>query len=566
MNQWRICCCLLTFALTASSAWAQSTTSRAKLGEDLARRYGLTRMWRAQIELDGARGYIEHMTQHVSTSSGEAVFEVKYEAQTFTFAASDKDQAGNLLGVQGASIIADDKRRQLAEAGVIPMVRFVAASEGSAAYDVRVKAGRFSYNSRQLNAFGDPLEQQGAKTAAAAKLKELNAAGLKAEVSPIVVADITLYVVTSHGVLQVIDGETGRTRWIASIGKSGYPNYAPAANDKFVAVVNGSYLYVLNADDGTSLARRRLGGAPGAGPAMSEKLIHVPLISGELESYSLKDLTERPRIYKSNGRAMVQPTVSPESVAWSTDIGWLYVGDADKSHVRFRVETSGNIVAKSTFGEPDQLFAASLDGYVYSINAKNGDINWRFSAGEPIGHPPIVVGESLFVITDDDSLYRISSQVGDADKEGLWWAPNVRRVLAVSNNRIYCVGRHGRTYILNSANGARIGELPTERLDFGFVNVQTDRIFVGSKSGSIQCFRQTELEFPIVHSGPGVELSASSEEESPEDEGGAKPAAEKTKDDPFGGDDPFGNDAGGDDASDDDPFGGDDDDDPFGGN
>ncbi len=71
-----------------------------------------------------------------------------------------------------------------------------------------------------------------------------------------------LTVLTSAGVVQELNALTGETYWIAPIGNENYPSLGPSANEKFVALLNGSTLYVLDRADGKPVIIRPVGGAP----------------------------------------------------------------------------------------------------------------------------------------------------------------------------------------------------------------------------------------------------------------------------------------------------------------
>ena len=77
-----------------------------------------------------------------------------------------------------------------------------------------------------------------------------------------------LFVLTSAGVVQAMDANTGATKWITRIGKPDYPSLGPAANEHLVGVMNGSTLYLLDRATGGIMAQRRVGGPPGGGPAL----------------------------------------------------------------------------------------------------------------------------------------------------------------------------------------------------------------------------------------------------------------------------------------------------------
>ena len=67
-------------------------------------------------------------------------------------------------------------------------------------------------------------------------------------------------IVTDAGVLQALDANTGKTNWVTQFGNPNYPSVGPDANDKFVAVINGSTLYLLDRASGRIQGERRSAG------------------------------------------------------------------------------------------------------------------------------------------------------------------------------------------------------------------------------------------------------------------------------------------------------------------
>ena len=137
----------------------------------------------------------------------------------------------------------------------------VAYTQFEAVADDEVEA----FSERLLDAFGQQIGKDGAKKLATDQIDQWKAAGKEAELVTRVIPQITLYATTNRGVVQAINAETGRTLWAQKVGNTNYPTLEPAANDSVVAVVNGSTLYILGADDGKELWNRRIKGVPGAG-------------------------------------------------------------------------------------------------------------------------------------------------------------------------------------------------------------------------------------------------------------------------------------------------------------
>lgn len=466
-------CLLLGFCLAfgtfVAPVAAQSSSSLVSPTE--ANRFGLERVWFTRVQFDRARGRIEHVRQHVSSKYGYTVHEV--------------------VSPRGRTVITD----------------------------------------RDLDRFGVPLGKDGAEKQANRLVQQLTRSDIKAEIKTQVLPEITIYVVSDSGAVQAIDGETGRTRWSTYIGNPRYPTDAPGVNDDYVAIVNGTNLYLLHQATGKIAWRKQTVGAPGAGPAISDERVFVPMAGGTIESYLTTDVRHPPWIFKSRGRAIVQPVIAGTGVAWPTDKGDLYVAEANLTGIRYRLETHQSIVARPTAMPPDRIVIVSTDGYVYCIHEGSGGLLWRFSTGEPIVKPAIAIDDSLFVVTSDDHLFRLSAETGQEQ----WWAPRIREVVSGSKSRLYCQSDTGQLVIFDTATGGRLGALSTEQLDIRMVNFQTDRIFLGSSTGVIQCLREIGAEWPTIRSGglelkpPGEDVDADAAPVMEEE-----PAEAPTVTDPFG--------------------------------
>lgn len=415
------------------NAWGQS--NNGLISEIQAKRNGLQRVWFTQVRLDSARGHVVGVFQQLSSIHATTIHEVHF------------------------------------------------------------KGGKFRFTAEQTDRFGDAIGPEGAKKLARERSILLQRQGFKPKLKTITLPEITLYATTNRGVVHAIDGESGRTKWSTIVGERDHPTLAPAANDKYVAVVNGSWVYMLDRNDGRQLWRRSLVGAPGAGPAMSESLVFVPIANGKIQSYRLDDYKFTPGIYQSIGRAFVQPIVTPRSVVWPTDRGHMYVGPNTRKGIRYRVEARDTITTQAAFLPPSTLFAVSVDGYVYSFHESNGAMIWTRSLGEDITEPPVVLDKHVYVITGKGNLYALSVDSG----EPIWVTPLIRSYLSASRDRLYVVGKSGRMTLIDRKTGATLSSLPTEELDLKMLNIQTDRIFIGTRKGLIQCVREIGNEYPVVH-------------------------------------------------------------------
>ncbi len=303
-----------------------------------------------------------------------------------------------------------------------------------------------------------------------------------------------LTVLTSAGVVQELNALTGQTYWVAPIGNEDYPSLGPAGDEKFVALLNGSTLYVLDRADGKSAIVRRVGGAPGAAPAVTDKTVFVPLLNGRIEGYPLGKQTLTPWYYQSFGRAMVAPLATPESVVWSTDAGYLYVGNSAELKMRFRLETGADIVAPAAYRKP-YVYVASMSGELFAMNELSGDQHWKYATGFPIMRAPAAVGERVFITSEEPALHCVDATNGN----GLWEAPHVVQFAAASKDRVYGMNDLGAFVVLDAKTGATLGQVAIDRPIKALVNDQTDRVYLCSADGMIECLHEVGATQPLYH-------------------------------------------------------------------
>jgi outer membrane protein assembly factor BamB len=303
-----------------------------------------------------------------------------------------------------------------------------------------------------------------------------------------------LTVLTTSGIVQELNALTGETYWLAPIGKDKYPSLGPAANDKFVAVINGSTLYVLDRKDGKPAFIQSVGGAPGAAPAISDKYVFVPLVSGKVEGFSLTEQKLTPWSYQSFGSAMVSPLATSESVVWSTDAGYLYVGNCIDLSMRYRLETGSEIGAPPSYHKP-YVYVTSLDGEVFSINELTGSHHWKYATGFPITRAAAAVGDHVYVTSGEPALHCIDAKTGS----GVWEVPHITQFAAASKDRVYALNDLGTLTVLNSATGATLATIKADRPLHALVNDQTDRVYLVASDGVIECLYETGAKQPTYY-------------------------------------------------------------------
>ncbi|MBX9790408.1 MAG: PQQ-binding-like beta-propeller repeat protein [Pirellulales bacterium] len=327
-----------------------------------------------------------------------------------------------------------------------------------------------------------------------------------------------LFVLSVGGTLDALDAETGLGMWSTRCGNRNYPSVGPAANQKYVAFVNGTTLYVLRRGDGEIIFERSLQHVATTSPALRGERAFVALFNGTIASYEVRQGRRAPWIYNSPGMFEAPPLATPASVAWATDKGWLFCGTADGLGVRFKFRTSGSIEGPIAYAN-QRLYVASASGYVYAVEEMTGRMAWRFSAGSPVTHQPIVLGSSVYVFPDAGGVFCLAESSG----RERWFSPRAAEFVAASPlrgerakpkgkpqkevrseeiARLYVADKLGQTHVLDAETGATLDRLDTSAWAWKFTNVVNDRLYLGTTSGMIQCLHELDLEKPVYYEKP----------------------------------------------------------------
>ena len=304
----------------------------------------------------------------------------------------------------------------------------------------------------------------------------------------------TLFAVTSSGTVQALDAETGANLWVTQVGSGEHPTEGPAANDSYVAFVSGLQLYILSRDDGHLLWTERVEGAVSAAPTLSSNYAFVAHFTGRIEGFSLDQPASPPWQYQSAGRTFLSPTVTDSVVCWPTNTGFLYVAQADNPRILFRVETNDEIASTPATKSP-YLYVTSLDGYLYCVHELTGFERWKYSTGFPITSKPAIVGEQAFVASEGPMLHAVDAATG----KPLWIVEGVQDFVAVGENHTYGMDRFGSLLVLDKASGRIAGRLSAGTEVTTIANDQTDRIYLVSERGLVQCLREVGADQPTFY-------------------------------------------------------------------
>ena len=333
-----------------------------------------------------------------------------------------------------------------------------------------------------------------------------------------------LLVQTSQGILQALDSETGGVRWSHRIGTPGAPSVPPAANARYVAAGMGTMLYLFDRVTGATVWEQKLPTPVMTGLVLSKDKVFVSLTNSWLASYMLEDPAKGESHVATKGFITFPPVMTREMVVWSNDSSLVQGATFSSSMPVLQFETEAAAAAQVGY-YPNFLFVPLQNNQLYCLHAAPGrllgQVYWRFHPGDVVEHQPIGIDNRLFVATRHKGMYcseidTNARRAEEARKAGvvpdpaaevptraggvvLWQARRAAKFLAMSKTKVYAQDYRGNLLILDLASGSEQAVLPTPDMRYAISNSRTDRIFLASPTGLVQCLHEHELAAPFVH-------------------------------------------------------------------
>lgn len=285
--------------------------------------------------------------------------------------------------------------------------------------------------------------------------------------SPSVVGD-TVFVGGDGVTARRVD--SGTLLWQADVG--GQVEVTPAyGHGIVVAALMGHRGSVagLDASDGTVLWTRAVPGAISSSPSISGGTVYVGYAKAQgYGAVALKLVSGKQRwrwtTPVSTYGLVSSPATDGSSVFFSVDGGTRVVSlDAATGAVRWdETLDSGNgwtLDGLMVSVQGDRVFAGDVAGNLYALDAATGTVVWRqFLDADGVWRPIATTPRALFVMTDDQHLFSVSTEDGST----LWTFTSRAHYLspgvAVANGVVYLGSRvkgHGRFVALNARTGAR---------------------------------------------------------------------------------------------------------------
>lgn len=246
-----------------------------------------------------------------------------------------------------------------------------------------------------------------------------------------------LFAADAEGIVAAYNADNGQRQWEVDLDADVSSALNAIAGELYLGTRNGEVL-ALDQEDGSVQWRSRVSSEVLAAPQANQQLLIVQSTDGRITALN-RATGDQLWTYSSQLPALtLRGTGTPQTIDPVTFVGFsngrlatldnrngqpLWEQQIATPSGRSDVERLVDLAGQPVITPDGRLFVTSYNGEVAALEALRGDVMWSRSLSSR--HTPILVGDLLFVATDESHVVALTADNGqevwrNRDLEGRW--------------------------------------------------------------------------------------------------------------------------------------------------
>lgn len=300
---------------------------------------------------------------------------------------------------------------------------------------------------------------------------------------------------TSNGILESMDAETGAVLWRTQAGISTLPMFGPGVSDDYVVATNGNVFYVYELATGNIVTSRKLEFTPTACPTVLGDKIIVPSVDGRLVAYDIKKPEIAPAIIRIGieNRLGVVISADRKFFAWPTGRK-LIQAKMDQFPILWNATSVNERILALPIATQNGFLASTEHGTVFHCSTGREDaLFWKTRLAVQVSQSPLANKELAFVVSDEGILFALRMQDG-TDAWG-HQPQHIQNLIAVGKKHLYVKDWRKALVAIDLETGLESAQTSLILPDV-VPNKITDRLLFVTKQGQVTCLREIDATVP----------------------------------------------------------------------
>lgn len=284
-----------------------------------------------------------------------------------------------------------------------------------------------------------------------------------------------LFAADAEGLVVALNAKSGERNWEIDLDSPVSSGLSAIDGRVYLGTRNGEVV-ALDQTDGSEQWRARVSSEVLAAPQANRELLIVQSTDGQITALDRQSGDARWTYKSSLPSLTLRGTGTPQTIDPVTFAGFangrlvtldnrtgqpLWQQQVAIPQGRSEVDRLVDLTGQPLLTQDGRLYVTSYNGRLLALEATRGKLMWERELSSR--HTPLLVGDYLFVVTDDSHVVALDAQSGDPlwqnDKlEGRWLtAP------AFADGRIVVGDFEGYLHLLDAREGQLVGRTRVDR-------------------------------------------------------------------------------------------------------
>ena len=295
-----------------------------------------------------------------------------------------------------------------------------------------------------------------------------------------------VYVLTDHNYLFSVSSDNGRLIFGKDLAPAGFVVMELQGFEGNILTVIGNEIFILNADSGVVMEKRRLQFEAGSAGATSNGYVYFSGKDKRLHALDNKKKIEIFKVSADSGSDITAIQTQGRYVLFGSKVGEVVCMFPDRPAARWQYKADGGILAEIASDEND-AYCSSGDSYVQKLRLSDGELLWRQAVGAMIEEGCVLGEGAVYQYSRDKGV----SAMDKGDGRIKWELGEGEGLLAEAGKRAYVVGG-GVLYVMDNEKEKQVYSVNFSSVTKYFTNTTDSRMYIANDDGRVACLKPAE--------------------------------------------------------------------------
>ena len=296
-----------------------------------------------------------------------------------------------------------------------------------------------------------------------------------------------IYLLTDRNYLVSMNRSNGNIGFSRSIGQPGFPVLQISRYKNEIYSVVGNELLQIDADSGENISRKNYDFGIVCPAARNASYFYIGNSNRRVITFNAKNNVQVFPVAAEDDSQITSIIADESFIVFSTNTGNVISITHDRPRKLWQFKAADAII-NPLVRDGQNLFFASRDTGVYSINIANGMLNWKYPAGAVLDTAPRATSGYVYQFLGEKGLAAIHKDDGTLS----WQLQQGSDLLSEYGGKIFVITKAGTVVVMDEKSASQLYSFNLAGVSQFASNVTDSYIYIADNKGRVACLRPVE--------------------------------------------------------------------------